>query len=394
MAVLLKAKNWASYRPDQIVLVSLAIFLIARIGLSALAATLWQAGWVSPTANTVFWPQPGMPSPTEGLYGMLVGIWRRFDVEYYTVIAWQGYFREQLSVFLPFYPFLIWVGSLFLGGDTLLSGFVISNLACFLFLIVFMRLMIYEGNSNSAAYQAALYIVIFPTSIFLFIPYSESVFILLSTLAFYDMRQKRWWLASLWILLAAITRIQGWWLIAALVIELCLNVGWNIRKWNWKTWSVIAIPAVAVAGIFLWREMAGFGAFTDVQREYWNNRVAFPHEVIFLTLQRIFSGAALPIDYINLLITIITAVLGVWVARRLPLSYSIYYWASFIFTLFRMRNGLPLADEARYCLSLFPMFMILPAALSSPWARRIWLIISTALCLFIATIYILGGFVG
>ena len=65
-----------------------------------MALTLWSSGlWVAglipraPTSPYYYW----VASIPEGVFGMLAGIWQRWDVIHYTRIATSGYSAPELT---------------------------------------------------------------------------------------------------------------------------------------------------------------------------------------------------------------------------------------------------------------------------------------------------------
>ena len=92
--------------------------------------------------------------------------------------------------------------------DVFLSGMLISNLAFLGTLIVLYHFVEVEFDRN-IAWRAAFYLAIFPTALFFFAAYNESLFLFFMLLSFYAMRHRSWWLAGLFGGLATLTRSLG-----------------------------------------------------------------------------------------------------------------------------------------------------------------------------------------
>ncbi len=174
----------------------LAVFLVARILLSVLGAVLWAMGIV-PTTPSPIRPYHEMTPVVEGTAAWLLGVWQRFDVIHYTRIATFGYHDVQLTVFYPLFPLLIKLAAPLVGGHVLLAALVVSNIACLLALIVFYRLLADEQFEAGASRRALMYLLVFPAGFFLLVPYTESLFLLLSLLCFREARRGRWAWAAL-----------------------------------------------------------------------------------------------------------------------------------------------------------------------------------------------------
>ena len=118
--------------------------------------------------------------------------WQRWDTLHFQAIAERGYGAYDSSLFSPFlYPLLIRLVADTIGGDTLLAGLIVSNLAYLVALIYLYRLATMETGQEIAR-RSILYLALFPTAFFLLAAYTESLFLLTTVAALYYARQKRW----------------------------------------------------------------------------------------------------------------------------------------------------------------------------------------------------------
>ncbi|HLM62623.1 MAG TPA: hypothetical protein VK308_17625, partial [Pyrinomonadaceae bacterium] len=119
--------------------------------------------------------------PLEGTDTFL-GMWNRWDAVSYLKIAQFGYTGvgedRFLIVFFPLYPALVALFEIVV-GDHLISAFIVSALAT-IFLGLAFRELVKLDYSEKTAQLAVLFLFIFPTSYFLHIPYTESLFLALS----------------------------------------------------------------------------------------------------------------------------------------------------------------------------------------------------------------------
>lgn len=95
--------------------------------------------------------------------------WANFDGIHYLFIAGNGY-TNNLG-FFPIYPLTIKVVSMIFGAHTpfdlpyFISGFLIANIAFFLSLIVFYKLLSLDYNEKQTK-QTLFALLVFPTSFF------------------------------------------------------------------------------------------------------------------------------------------------------------------------------------------------------------------------------------
>src|SRR5947208_15403446 len=94
------------------------------------------------------------------------------------------------------------------GGSTdayLLAGVLISNLAL-LVALIYLASVVAIDHDAAAGTRAALYLLVFPTSVFLAVVYPESLLIALSIGAVYHARRGQWLAAAVLGVVAALPR--------------------------------------------------------------------------------------------------------------------------------------------------------------------------------------------
>ncbi len=142
-------------------------------------------------------------------------MWARFDARWYLSIATGGYHYltdAQSNVpFFPLYPSLMWlIGHLFGGSRTALlaAGVLISNVALLGACSYLWRLARLDFE-DAVADRSVLYLLVFPTTVFLSAIYTESLFLLLILGSFYHARRGQWGPAGAFAALAALARPNG-----------------------------------------------------------------------------------------------------------------------------------------------------------------------------------------
>lgn len=148
------------------------------------------------------------------------GKWANWDGGHFRGIAEAGYIPFQV-VFFPLYPLLIKL-LIFLGLHSLWGGLLISNLAIIGALFYLYKLVSLDFDETIAK-KAVFITLAFPTAFYFNAVYSESLFLFLTTGAFYYARTKRWLLAILLASLAAVTRLTGLMVIFTVALEYLLK---------------------------------------------------------------------------------------------------------------------------------------------------------------------------
>jgi hypothetical protein len=193
----------------------LVVFLAARIGLSLLSVV---AVHLVEPLDPVDVPGRAGPAATQGWHNAIDATERQ-DAVWYLRLADEGWSTEDASAaFFPLYPLTVRVVAWVLPGDDLLAALLVSNLA-FLGALLALFALTAEAFGERVARRAIVVAAIFPTSFFFLAPYSESLFLLLSILAFREARHDRWGRVAVFGALAALTRSVGILLVPALLIE-------------------------------------------------------------------------------------------------------------------------------------------------------------------------------
>lgn len=166
-------------------------------------------------------------------HGGWLDIWTRWDAMHYLNLAKNGYaavgFSRVSLVFFPLYPWLVRAMA-FLVNDYVVAAFVVSGIASVATGLLFVRLTRCD-ESEGVARNAVWFLFIFPTSFFLHIAYTESLFLALTLGCFLAARKDRWALAGLLGAGACLTRVNGLILGPALATEVILQY-WQTRRIN------------------------------------------------------------------------------------------------------------------------------------------------------------------
>lgn len=296
-------------------------------------------------------------------------IWNRWDSINYQKLAEFGYnATDEMRPRLVFYPLYPWAVRLFtfITHDYLISAFIVSTIASLATAIIFYRLVALEF-SKELAQRSVWFLFIFPTSYFLHIGYTESLFLMLALGAMLSARRQQWLLAGILGALTCLTRVNGLVLIPALFIE-AAHQYWTTRRWQWQ-WLAIGIVGLGFGGyLLLNNHVTGDPfAFSSIMRQNFHKSLTWPWIGIDSSIGALKreAGDAQMIGVQELLFIALGLVCTIvsWIKLR-PI-YSVWMTINWLlFTSVTFVLSVP-----RYTLTMFPIF-ILFAMLA---ARRIWL---------------------
>ena len=143
----------------------------------------------------------------------------RWDAVRYEAIAATGYDADDASAaFFPGYPLTIRVIGLLTPLGPFGSAILVSNLSYLVALVVLYGLTAREYDVPTAR-RATVLLALFPASFFFLVPYSESLFLLLTVLTFWWFRAERRALGATAAVGASVVRSAGVLLVPALLIE-------------------------------------------------------------------------------------------------------------------------------------------------------------------------------
>lgn len=331
-----------------------------------------------------------------------------WDTQWYTDIARRGYdwtksVGTSPAAFFPLYPLLIRVGVVLTHRSYLGVALAISNV-CFLGALSYLwRLTCWEFGPAVAG-RTILYISVFPTALFFFAGYTESLFLLLSVAAFYYMRRRVWLLAGVFGALASATRVTGVLLLVPFLYEYARysNFSWR-RVGPTGLVGLALIPTGLLAFMLYLRATVGdafaFGHYQAAWQKVftlrlWAGTYESIRQILVVQPWASFFEAHNVINLTALALFLGTTVLA---ARRLPAAYSLYLAAFWCVTLTSpaIANGypVPLISMSRYVLILFPVFMAWGLFGRHHAWHDLYLVVSTAFLAVFTVQFLVGGWI-
>lgn len=318
-----------------------------------------------------------------------LAIWQRFDANWYVSIAEDGYGTiNGDDHFPPLFPvFIRTVKSLV--GNAFLAGLLISHLATFFAIKLFYDVLL-EWGEETQAKRALIFMLIYPTSFFLFSVYSESLFLVTALLSLRHMTKRSWGWAGFWVFCAILTRLQG----AALIIPM-IYLMWLDRPFLKKSvhWFGLAIPVLSGFFYLFLRSMQVTDHVIPYAESDWHAHLVPPWETYGYAIQTILSGKSTFIDVLNWAVVTLFIILLVAGWHKIPPEYYLYTAFSLLIMLTRIVETQPLISMSRYSLTLFPSFFVLGMAGKNPWIQRLIIYTFIPLNLYLSVQFFLWGWV-
>ena len=264
-------------------------------------------------------------------------------------------------------------------------GIIVSNAALLGALLYLFLLARFEFDEATAR-RAVLYLLVFPTTLFLSAVYSESVFLLCIIGAFYHARRGQWWWAGALGGLAALSRPPGIMIFVGLVVEYLLQCEFNWRKIRLNVFA-LGLPPLCLAGYFGYLRYAEGTATAVLQAQgSWGLGMQNPLRTVasFLTDFGGEHGTVVDLGF-----TLVFAALAIVMLFRLRWSYAIYSLAYLGFvTMWGSLHSMP-----RYVLGMFPAIIFLAVLGRNETFHRAYVPISAALAALLMGIFAVWGWV-
>jgi hypothetical protein len=289
-------------------------------------------------------------------------IWSDWDAGWYLQIARDGYSYEpgvQSTVaFAPGLPMLMHLGGMLAGNTSdaayLIAGLVVTNVAL-LVALGYLVLLVRVDFDAGTARRAALYALVFPSTLFLSAVYPHALFLAAAIAAFYYARVGRWWLAGGLGCLAGLARLQGVLIVVPLLYEYLAGRRFDLRRVRLDLLGLALVPLGWLAfAAYLWVLLGDPHSMLEASTA-WGRQLSPPWVALqsFLTLGTTAHGSdRSPLD-LAFTLFLIALVALTWF--RLRVSLALF---ATLFMLIMLSSGL-LVSSMRYGLELFPVFIAL-----------------------------------
>lgn len=320
-------------------------------------------------------------------------LWNRWDAPHYLDIARDGYQIEGdprfFIVFYPLYPWLVravgWVT-----GDVFWAAQILSNVFLATACVLLYRLFCMDMDRDSAGW-GIVFLCFSPLSFFLGIPYTESLYLLLTVCFFYSARKGEWLWAGIAGFLAAMSRNFGILLLVPLTV-------FGIEKWRRgekKGWRGLAACFVLIpAGLFVYLTVnkvitGDWWTFMEYQREHWSNTFGFFGTNLMNHVGRFFCddwNNNITVFIPNVAAFVCSLGLLAYGAGKMPGAYLAYGIAYLVVAY----SPTWLLSGGRYMMVMFPLWGILALAVKSKRRRIALLAVLMAVSLYYSMLFAMG----
>jgi hypothetical protein len=325
----------------------------------------------------------------------IINAWAGWDSRWYIEIVQHGYTTQpnadgQLPIaFWPGLPLLMKLGSVVVRRtDTealAVIGIAISNLALLVALLCLVRLGRRDFGVDAGA-RAGLYLLVFPSSLFLSAVYPQSLFLACAAASFLCARRGAWWIAGSVAGLAALTRAYGLVLLVPLTYEVWRQTRGGATRARLAAFAPLGLVPLAVlawAGYVSWQ----FGsplAVVDAERA-WGRAPTVPWQLFEPYVSGYTSLYGYRGTYLDLAFLTFYAVGTVAAWRMLPAGYALLATVLFV---------VPLATGStqsmmRLVLECFPLVLVLALAGRAGWFGTVYLIFGMAFATIFAVMFAL-----
>lgn len=305
--------------------------------------------------------------------------WVRWDADHYLGLANNWYVNEGDPrfhiVFYPLYPLAVRVFQPLFLGNTALAATVLSNLFLFAACWALYELARSQFHERGAK-TAVRFLLLFPTSLYLSIPYSESIFLMVTLLGVLAARRNRIWLAVFLGALASASRSQG--LLCAVPVfyeALRLEAAGGRPRPGRVALRVLQVSLIALGfGMYLvlnWQVTGNPFQFLIYLREHWNQTLNSVGNTLRYTIENAFhyGGASARLGiWIPQLVSIVSAFVLMCLGWRrvhpADGAYALLYaWVSFSPTW--------LISGPRYLMAMYALYPLLVILSKGRWRSAV-----------------------
>jgi len=285
----------------------------------------------------------------------------KWDCWIYTLITDTGYSKPWFCAFFPLFPLIVKNLKILFNGNVFYTAFILSNLFCF-FAVVFLYNLVKDVYSEKVALYTIVFFMASPTILFYSTFYTESLFLMLVTLFFLLINNKKWFYSALVAALASATRNAGIFLSFILVFEYFRNQKWPVKLSDYRIilYFLISVTGLISFMIFLKLKYDDFFYFIKATQN-WPERNGFTFPLwdflkwlknITVTFQFKITHDRNNLSFIYILITVL---LIFWGIRKIKADQAIFLLMVVLIISVQPR----IISCSRYLSSAFPVWILL-----------------------------------
>jgi len=320
----------------------------------------------------------------------LLDVWNEWDAPHYLWIANHGYYNADEGwirvVFYPLYPFAIWLLKFIFVNDIVAS--LAASWACLCGACLFLYKLMLLDNSHKTAARAVKFLLIFPCTVFLGAPYTESVFLLFSFGCMYYARVRKFTYAGIMGGLAALTRCTGVLLAVLIFVEILYAHGLTpqyirqdfkqkLRNSLKDFASLLIVVVCAMSYLFLNHVMlqGNTFAFMQYQRDHWSQGFGSYSQTLMTTYNQMIGVTHMRMKIMLWVKQFVVLIIGGLslpvISKKMRPSYGAYAIA-YVYVAFAptwLLSGL------RYYMGLAVLFPALALAAKRKWLNIVLTIV-------------------
>lgn len=286
-------------------------------------------------------------------------VFNKWDAVNFLYLSQYGYTdigpKRVLLAYFPLYPALVNIFKYIF--QTYMASALFVNFVCSIFAGFYIQKLALLDYDKEFAKRVLYYFYLFPVAYFLFVPYTEALYLSLIIPAFYYMRTKKWFLSSLLISLSTATRIQGLGLLPVILIEMYLNRK-ELKLKNLLSLLILPLGFLVYLFINYYISKNPF-EFLKIQRETFFHNQILPTTFIYETVKEIVTA---PLNENRIvyfeakLVSIIFAITTLISSFKwMRFSYQFFAWSQLIILMTDSWS----ISMPRYVFSIFPIYFIL-----------------------------------
>lgn len=298
-------------------------------------------------------------------YDYLIESWNYWDSPHFLYVAQNWYTNlgdpANFIVFLPFYPMIV-AGFMQIVKIPAIAGMSVSIIAFCLAVPILYKLLKNFMTSNES-FKSIWLLIIFPTSLFLSAPYSESTYILLWSIAFLAAFQKKWFIAGIATGFAVITRNFGGLILISLLIHLLYS-----KSRSWMNLYLLIYPTLLTIGAYLLINFYTYNdplAFQKILHEHWQKTFSFPVTSFINTwkiaLNNKLDHYSLTVGWSEAIAMTISYITIPFAYKKLPRSLFVYH----LLATFLISSTSFILSSPRYLISIPTVFFVLGSTIKN-----------------------------
>ena len=234
------------------------------------------------------YPKMVLPIFIKDTYRPVINDFIKFDSPFYLRIAERGYDQYRMEEehpptdwpFFPLYPFLMRSIHKIFNLNLPLIGLLLSNIFFLGALYVIFLITQEVTGQKKVAEKTIIYLLLFPTSIFFSLVYTESLFLFLSSLVFLFLLKKQYRWSLICASLGTITRVPGITLVGIVFFVLLKDSGFQLMKIRLQYWVGLLLSLLPfLSFLFYMYHLTGdFLAPFKENALNWQRTLSFPWE--------------------------------------------------------------------------------------------------------------------